>query len=296
LCGSFPSFLNKPLPIVPGFDFSGRVVEVGAECKRIKVGDLVWGDSGLSIQGTYAEYLAVPEISVALKPTNLSYLEAASCPLAALTSYEVLVDKGHLVAGERVLILGGSGGTGSFAIQLAKYLGASFVAATASARNVEFLRALGADRAVDYNSENWADLPNEEGNFDLIYDCVGGRESFDAAVAHFAKNNKPGRYLTIAGDTQDGVWSAICFGGNIIGRKIKAAMGYGPTYDFVFTDSRRPDILDKLKEAIEAGKIKTNLEKVFEFEQVGDLYESSMQGRTRGKCVLKVADWASEQQ
>uniref|UniRef100_A0A2P2IQW5 Enoyl reductase (ER) domain-containing protein n=2 Tax=Rhizophora mucronata TaxID=61149 RepID=A0A2P2IQW5_RHIMU len=157
--------IDSPPPTVPGYDVAGVVVKVGSQVKKLKEGDEVYGDineEGLNHpknHGSLAEYTAVEEKLLALKPKNLSFVEAASLPLALETAYEGL-ERAGMSVGKTVLVLGGAGGVGTLIIQLAKHVfGASVVASTASTKKLDLLRSLGADVAIDYTKENFEDLP-----------------------------------------------------------------------------------------------------------------------------------------
>jgi 2-methylene-furan-3-one reductase len=167
---------DSPLPTAPGYDIAGVVVKVGSHVKKFKEGDEVYGDiNEKAIDhpktiGSLAEYTAVEEKVLALKPNNLSFVEAASLPLAIETAYGALERIGFS-ADKSILVLGGAGGVGTLVIQLAKHVfGASKVAATSSTGKLELLKSLGADLAIDYTKENFEDLPEK---FDLVYDAVG---------------------------------------------------------------------------------------------------------------------------
>ncbi|CAA2967792.1 2-methylene-furan-3-one reductase [Olea europaea subsp. europaea] len=166
---------DSPLPTVPGYDVSGIVVKVGSQVKGLKEGDEVYGDihektlDGPKQFGSLAEYTAVEEKLLALKPKNLDFAQAAGLPLAIETAYEGL-ERAGFSSGKSILILGGAGGVGSLVIQLAKHVfGASKIAATASTPKLDFLKSLGADLAIDYTKENFEDLPEK---FDVVYDSV----------------------------------------------------------------------------------------------------------------------------
>ncbi|GAB2214257.1 hypothetical protein Droror1_Dr00018598 [Drosera rotundifolia] len=166
---------DSPRPMVPGYDVSGIVVKVGSEVKELKVGDEVYGDINERALhpkqfGSLAEYTAVEEKLLALKPKNLDFVQAAALPLAVITAYEGL-EKVGFSADKSLLVLGGAGGVGSLVIQLAKHVfGASKVAATASTGKLELLRKLGADQPIDYTQVKFEDLPEK---FDVVYDAVG---------------------------------------------------------------------------------------------------------------------------
>ncbi|XVF14109.1 hypothetical protein REPUB_Repub09cG0029000 [Reevesia pubescens] len=167
---------DSPLPTVPGYDVAGVVLKVGSQVKTLKEGDEVYGDineKGLDHPkryGTLAEYTAAEEKLLALKPKNLSFVEAAGIPLAIETAYEGL-EKTGLSAGQSILVLGGAGGVGTMVIQLAKHVfGASKIAATSSSAKLELLKTLGADLAIDYTKDNFEELQEK---FDVVYDAVG---------------------------------------------------------------------------------------------------------------------------
>ncbi|XP_075523885.1 2-methylene-furan-3-one reductase-like [Primulina tabacum] len=167
---------DSPLPTVPGYDVAGLVVKVGSQVNGLKEGDQVYGNinekplNGPKQFGSLAEYTAVEEKLLALKPKNLDFAEAASLPLAIETAYEGLLKAGFS-EGKSILVLGGAGGVGSLAIQVAKHVfGASKIAATSSTSKLEFLKSLGADLAIDYTKENFEDMPEK---YDVVYDAVG---------------------------------------------------------------------------------------------------------------------------
>ncbi|KVI05644.1 Alcohol dehydrogenase, C-terminal, partial [Cynara cardunculus var. scolymus] len=166
---------DSPFPIVPGFDIAGVVVKVGSQVKGLKEGDEVYGDvnatgaSGPKQFGTLAEYTAVEERLLALKPKNLDFVQAAALPLAIETAYEGL-ERAGFCEGKSILVLNGAGGVGSFVIQLAKHVyGASKVAATSSTGKIELLKSLGVDVAIDYTKDNFEDLPDK---YDVVYDAI----------------------------------------------------------------------------------------------------------------------------
>nr|CAD1823951.1 unnamed protein product [Ananas comosus var. bracteatus] len=176
---------DSPLPTVPGYDVAGVVVKVGSQVKNLKEGDEVYGDINEKALenpkqfGSLAEYTAVEEKLLAVKPKNLDFAQAASLPLAIETAYEGL-EKAGFSAGKSVLVLGGAGGVGSLVIQLAKHVyGVSKVAATSSTGKLELLKSLGADLAIDYTKENIEELPEK---FDVVYDAVGQCERAVKAV------------------------------------------------------------------------------------------------------------------
>ena len=203
-------------PKVLGSDIAGTVVEVGSGCTRLKVGMNVWADIGAVVYmkdnqrtkelGAYAEYALAVESQLGVMPANLGWMEAGSLPKVALTSFKALVwyaggeiggTTNTWIAGKTVLVLGGSGGTGTAGIQLAKAMGAAKVLTTAGAGNAAYCMSIGADEVFDYHTQNWWDPALvADDSVDVVYDCVGQAGSGDRAMA---KLRDGGYYVTIAG-------------------------------------------------------------------------------------------------
>lgn len=162
--------LPTNFPAVLGWDAAGVIEQVGSDVTRLKVGDTVFSRPATHRLGTYAELVVADQSLVALKPANLTFLEAASIPLAGLTAWEALVEIGKVQAGQRVLVHGGGGGVGSYAIQLAKSLGAQVIT-TASAARHDYVRSLGADQTIDYHAESFTVAVR---NVDFVLDTIGG--------------------------------------------------------------------------------------------------------------------------
>ncbi|KAG8383172.1 hypothetical protein BUALT_Bualt05G0157000 [Buddleja alternifolia] len=250
---------DAPLPTVPGFDAAGVVVKVGSKVKHVKEGDEVYGDiiekaiDGPKQLGSLAEYTAVEEKLLALKPKNLDFVQAASIPLAIETAHEGLLTAGFS-EGQSILVLGGAGGVGSFVIQLAKHVfGASKIAATSSTAKLELLKSLGADLAIDYTKENFDDLPQK---FDLVYDAVG---QFDRAV------------------------KTVKEGGRVIDISVSAT---SPAFKFVLTSNG--EFLKKLNSYLESGKVKPLLDPKgpFPFDKVNEAFAYLETNRAIGKVVI----------
>ncbi|EXC20278.1 Quinone oxidoreductase-like protein [Morus notabilis] len=251
---------DSPFPTVPGYDVAGVVVKVGRQVKKLKVGDEVYGDineNGLENPkqfGTLAEYTAAEERVLALKPKNLSFVEAASLPMAVGTAYEGL-ERAQLSDGKSLLVLGGAGGVGTQVIQLAKHVfGASKVAATSSMGKLEFLRSLGADLAIDYTKENVEDI---EEKFDVVYDAVGQSE----------------RAVKAAKD-----------GGKIV--TIVVGPVTPPAFTFVLNSTG--SILEKLKPYLESGKVKPVIDSKgqFPFAKIVEAFSYLETSRASGKVVV----------
>ncbi|TMW60916.1 hypothetical protein Poli38472_000958 [Pythium oligandrum] len=262
-------YLPRPTPEKPlrlGLDVAGTVVEVGSAVTDLKVGDQVFGMTTLATSGTFAEYVDIEAEHVAPKPNNRSFREAAG-PGIALTSYQALVAQGQLKQGDRVLILGGSSSAGLTGAQIAKAMGASFVAATTSTRNLDFIKQYGVDQAIDYTSDKWWEVL-EPHSIDLIYDCGVEPTAWDEGAQQVLTKGT-GRFVTIGRPATPSV-SPI-----------------GATFVQFFATSRRADFL-VLKELMESGKLVILIEKRYPFEELADALTHQMTGHTRGKLILDV--------
>jgi len=250
-------------PFVLGWDVSGIVEEVGNKASGFKKGDEVYSKPDLSRGGTYAEYVAVKASEVALKPKTLDHVRAAGVPLAALTAWQALFDKGELKEGERVLILGASGGVGSFAVQLAKWKKAEVIG-VCSTKNVEFLRSLGVEEVIDYTTTRFEDVLN---NVDLVLDNVGGEVTSRA----WKVLKEGGKLVSITG-TPD-INDARALG--------KMGIGVGVTSN--------AEELKQITNLIDSNAIKpfiTSVLPLYEAKKAQDLLQN---GRNlRGKIVLKI--------
>jgi len=287
------AMVAKALPRPMGFDYSGVVVKVGPACKRLKVGDAVVGMTHWRVLGSFAEYVAATEAHVALKPASMSFAEAASIPCVGLTGYQSLVIKSQLRPGQKVLILGGSGGTGSFGVQLAAAYSASRVVATCSERNIEFVKEQGATEVIDYTKQKWSEVLAGQ-DFDIVYDTVGEAESYESSL----KVLKPtGVYFRIA--TKD--WGPVSVGRLLseglvsVGRKLAGALSPSTPYYCTHTaDTSRRDDLEAIGALFNAGKLKPLIEKAFPLEQFVECFEAMAAGRTRGKLVLATSPQAND--
>ncbi|MEP6668690.1 MAG: NADP-dependent oxidoreductase [Chthoniobacter sp.] len=248
---------------VPGHEFSGVVAAVGAEVRGFQVGQEVYGMNDWFANGATAEYCLTQPASIAAKPQRLSHAEAASVPISALTAWQGLYDRAKLRAGERVLIHGGSGAVGVFAIQLAHRAGAQ-VFTTASARNADFLENLGASHVIDYKSERFED---HVGKVDVVFDAVGGetlRRSWDIL-------QPGGRLVTIASNSEDAPDD-----------RTKAAF---------FIVEPRQDQLAKIAQHLDSGELKPCVDDVVPFKKASAAYFGKLpRARERGKVVLAVVE------
>lgn len=275
-------------PVIWGCDFSGVVTEVGLGVTLFKPGDEVFGFKdgyvAKTYRGTYAEYVVVPEKTLAHKPKALSHEEAAAMPVAALTAWQALLTQGKLKTGQRVLIHAGAGGVGVMAIQIAKAFGA-YVAATASTRNQDLLRELGADKPIDYTKEQ---INHIRPKFDLVLDGVGQK----VWGASFSALKFGGRLATLAIPIPENPAGKVKFFGTAL-----AGVGGGFTQGLM-TGKRllltqvkpRGGDLEKISVLIEAGKIKPVIEKIFPLEQIAEAHRLSEKGHVRGKLVLKISN------
>lgn len=250
-------------------DVSGEVVEVGSATERLRVGDHVYGMADFSCRGTAAEYVDLEEKFVALKPSKLSFDEAAAVPLAAQTSYQGLVDHGKLQAGQRVLIIGASGGTGMYAVQFAKIIGAHVIA-TASFRNVDFVKSLGVDEVIDYTKALWHEVL-EPHSIDVIYDCGFEPNSWNDVAQKILKKGT-GQFVSI---------------GHPVVTLAESPIG-ATMHDYLA--SPRAEDLNTIGKFIEDGKVKVTIDSVYPFDKYLEAMERLQTSRARGKVVIHVRD------
>jgi NADPH:quinone reductase-like Zn-dependent oxidoreductase len=257
---------EQPLRI--GWDVAGVVVEVADDVSEFRVGDEVFAMTSKGKFGSLAEYLAVGAAVVARKPTTLDFDHAAGVPLAALTSYQALKqpELGNLKAGERVLILGGSSGTGTFAVQYAKAVGA-YVIATASAKNADLVKSLGADEVVDYRTQQWGDVIAAH-SVDVIYDCGVEPDSWEDAAQRVLKKDS-GRFVTIG-----------------LGKNPSPAK-FGASRSMWMTNPSGKD-LTEIAALFDAGKVKLVVDSVFPLEKTVDAFMRLKTGHAVGKVIVKV--------
>eukprot|EP01137_Pigoraptor_chileana_P026149 Opistho-2@96673 len=274
---------KSAFPFVPGFDFAGVVVDANGSSK-FKNGDEVHGMNAFPSCGTMAEYASVQEILLARKPSNLSFAEAATLPLAGLTSYQSLKNFAQIRPGQRVLVLGGSGGTGIFGIQYAHHVGCHVIT-TCSARNVDFVRNFGADETIDYTKDDFATVLKDN-PVDVVYDCVGG---YDNWVKAQLITKKGGSFVTLTGDSaaEMTVGRLLDIGGKMVFRKTAALFGSNPHYYLPTTKSNGVE-LEEFRALVEKGIIRTHIDKTFTLEEAAEMFKYSESGRTRGKTAMLV--------
>ena len=268
--------LRRPSFEIPGSDFAGVVEAVGPAVTSVQPGDEVYGTTFMAGFGAFAETVAAPERLVAPRPANVSFEEAAAIPLAASTALQALRDHGQLQPGQHVLIIGASGGVGTYAVQLAKQLGAE-VTAVCSTRNLELVRSLGADHAVDYTTD---DLPDEAERYDLIVQLAGTH-----SASRLRRHLTPaGTLVQISGDSGNRWFGPI--GRVLVGRLQALLVGQRITS---FTVRPDHDDLQLLAGLVEAGALRTQVDGCYTLADVGAGLEHVETGRTRGKVTITVA-------
>jgi NADPH:quinone reductase-like Zn-dependent oxidoreductase len=284
--GSFKPILKFDLPATMGSDLAGVVVEVGSRVNRFKVGDAVFASLFDLGTGSLAEYAAVPERAAAHKPANLDFVQAASIPMVGLTSWQAFNERAQLKSGQKVFVPAGSGGIGTFAIQLAKQLGAK-VGTTTSTANVELVRSLGADEVVDYKKQ---EFENTLRGYDAVLGTVRG-DGLEKAL----KIVKPGSSVVSLVGPPDAAFARargmnflMKFVFGLLSRKIiRLAQKRNARYSFMFV---RPDgrQLGKIGEMLESSRIRPVIDKVFPFTNAKEGLAYLEQGRAKGKVVVQM--------
>jgi NADPH:quinone reductase-like Zn-dependent oxidoreductase len=284
--GAFKLILPYRPPLILGHDVAGVVVRVGARVKRFQAGDEVYARPADHRIGTFAELIAVQEKDVARKPKKLTMEEAASIPLVGLTAWQALVERGQLKPGQKVFIQAGSGGVGTFAIQLAKRLGA-VVATTTSSANVQLVRGLGADVIVDYKKEDFAARLSD---YDLVLHSQDGK-ALDKSLRVLRLG---GRLISISGppdpnfaDQVQAPWFVKVFARLASAGARRTAKRVGASYSFLFMKASG-DQLREIAALIDAGDIHAVVDKVFPFESTNEALSYVESGRAKGKVVIKV--------
>ncbi|MED1286616.1 NADP-dependent oxidoreductase [Bacillus mycoides] len=284
--GKVKLLLKYKMPLILGNDFSGVIVKVGTKVTQFKVGDEIYARPRKDKIGTFAEYIAIHEDDIALKPKNLTFEEAASIPLVGLTSYQALHDIMQLQKGQKILIHAGSGGVGTFAIQLAKIMGAT-VATTASEAGENLVKSLGADEIINYKNEKFEDILK---NYDAVFDTLGGttlEKSFDIIKSE-------GNIVSISGmpnarfgkEFGSGFFKTLLF--SLASKKLTALeKKHNAQYSFLFMKPSG-DQLRIIAKYIESGQIKPIIDRIFPFEDTQKAMEYSESGRAKGKIIVKI--------
>ncbi|MGM3175704.1 NADP-dependent oxidoreductase [Dickeya lacustris] len=284
--GMFKPILKFPLPATMGSDVAGVVKEVGSRVTRFKPGDAIFAslfDLGL---GSLAEFAVVPENVAAPKPTNLNFVQAASIPMVGLTSWQALKERANLRKGQKVFIPAGAGGIGTFAIQLAKHLGAR-VATTTSTGNVQWVSSLGADEVIDYKTQAFENVLH---GYDVVLGTLRGDE-----LKKSINILKPGgKIVSLIGPLDAAFASSrrlnvvLKFVFGLMSRKIMRLAGKRDvSYSFLFV---RPDgrQLSDIGSLLQSEQIHPVIDKVFPFDQAKDALDYLAQGRAKGKVVVQL--------
>jgi len=261
---------RKPKNKVPGLDVAGRVAAVGSAVTRFAVGDEVFGIS----RGSFAEYAVALEDKLSLKPANLTFEQAAVVPVSGLTALQALRDAGRVAAGQRVLVIGASGGVGSFAVQLAKAFGAQ-VTGVSSAAKTDLVRALGADHVIDYTTQDFADGTNR---YDLIIDTGG-----NATVSRLRRALTDRGTLVIVGGENGGKLTGM-------GRQLRA-LAISPFVRQRLTmqvPKENYRDLDVLTGMIEAGSVTPSIDRTYALDHAPDAVRHLVAGNVRGKVAITI--------
>jgi NADPH:quinone reductase-like Zn-dependent oxidoreductase len=260
--GYLRQMLELTFPHVKGYDVSGTVVEIGKNVKSVKIGDDVFARPNQMDAGSIAEFARIQEDELAIKPSNMTHLQAASVPLAGLTAWQALITKGKIKESDKVLIHAGSGGVGTLAIQIAKHFGA-FVATTTSDKNEGLVKELGADLVIDYTTQNFED---ELSDYDLVIDTIGG----ETLTRSFKVLKKGGNMVSVKSQDNDNL-----------------AEKYGVHFEWFFMS---PDgkMLSELAKLISQGNIKTVIDSIFRMDQAAEAFDRLATGRAKGKIVIAV--------
>ena len=260
--GKYAKEFGTHLPLIPGYDIAGVVEKVGGGITKLKVGDAVY--AYVLFGGGWAEYAVTNEDEAAIKPKSLTFVEAAAVPLAALTAWQALIDTAKLSAGQTVLIHGGSGGVGSFAIQIAKARGAKVIA-TASTANQDILKQLGADVAIDYTKTKFEDVAK---GVDVVLDPVGR----DTLARSYGVAKKGGIVMSLVSSTDQAELDKHGIRGTSISVTPNA------------TD------LDEITKLIEQKKIRPIVSQIFPLKEAAKADAQAATHHTRGKMVIKIAE------
>ena len=248
---------------IPAHEFSGVVAEVGSDVRDFRAGQEIYGMNDWFAEGALAEYCVTTPAEIAPKPAKISHTEAAIVPISALTAWQGLIDRAHLQSGQRVLIHGASGGVGVFAVQLAHNLGA-YVIATASARNRDFVKQLGADEFINYESQRFDELVSD---IDVVFDCVGG-ETFERS---FRVLKPGGQIVTIAASAEAEALTDE--------RRKKA---------FFIVEANQKQLIEVAK-LIDAGKLKPFVDAVVPLADAASAYDGTLKHRQgRGKIAIEI--------
>lgn len=266
--GGMAVYLKQEHPMILGWDISGEILRIGDQVAGFVVGDAVFGTVRFpGIGHAYAELAAVPAVQLALKPENVSHEEAAAATLSALTAWQAVTDAGHIKKGERVLIHGGAGGVGNYAIQIARHIGC-YVITTVAGEDEAFVKAIGADEVIDYKTQKFEDRINK---VDFILDTVGG-DNFIRSL----KVLKPGgRIILLPSDKRAEADKA-------------AEIQHIRNYKSILMHSSGKD-MRVIAEMLKIHTLKAYIGKTYSFEQIPEAHEQLENGKVRGKIVIRLA-------
>lgn len=278
---------QEKFPLILGHDCSGEVIQVGSQVTKFKIGDRVFSRPRSGRIGTFAEFIAIDQSEVALMPANIDFHEAASLPLVGLTTWQAFHDVAKLKPGQKVLIQAGSGGIGTFAIQLAKQIGAE-VWTTTSGKNVEFVKSLGADHVINYQTQKVTEVVPP---LDVIFDTLGG----DSLEQDFSVIKPGGWIVSIAGAPDQrtaqeldlSFFKTMVLGAVGLKANMKAK-SVGAHYRFIFMKSDGAQ-LSQISELVAQGAIKPVVDRVFSLKDCQSAIDYSESGRARGKIVVQVS-------
>lgn len=284
--GEFRLILPYKLPLILGHDVAGKVVEVGSKVKQFKVGDEVYSRPDDFQIGAFAEFIAIKEDFVAIKPKSITMEEAASIPLVGLTAWQALIEKAHLKKGQKVFIQAGSGGVGSIAIQLAKHIGA-YVATTTSAGNIDWVKELGADVVIDYKKDNFEHVLRD-------YDVVLNSQDSRTLAKSLSVLRSGGQLISISGPPDSSFANQIKAAWFVkfvtyllsFGIKKKAQLK-NVDYTFLFMKANG-DQLRQITKLVDSGEIRPVVDRIFPFASIGDAIKYLETGRAKGKVVVKM--------
>jgi len=282
--GEFKLILPYRFPLILGNELAGVVVRVGSKVRGFKPGDEVYARPNQDRIGTFAEFIAMNEDDVAIKPKNLTMEQAASIPLVGLTAWQVLIDRANLKEGEKVLIHAGSGGVGTFAIQLAKHIGAT-VATTTSAANVDLVKSLGADVVIDYRQEDFEKVLS---GYDVVLNSLG-KDTLEKSLQVLKAG---GKLISISGppDADFAKESGLNWFFQQVMRLLsfgirKKAKKRGISYSFVFMRANSEQ-LSQITSLIDVGIIRPVVDRVFQFAATSEALAYLERGRAKGKVVV----------
>ena len=283
--GEFKLVLPYRLPLILGHDVAGVVLRVGPRVKRFKPGDEVYARPDDFRIGAFAERIAIKESSLAIKPNTLSMEEAASIPLVGLTAWQALVEKANLRKGQKVFIQAGSGGVGTFSIQLAKHLGA-FVATTTSTTNVDWVKRLGADIVIDYKKDDFENILQG-------YDVVLNSQDSETLAKSLSVLKPGGKLISISGPPDPAFGEEI--GAPWLVKLVMRLLSFGirrkakrrnVSFSFLFMKANGGQ-LREISALIDSGAIRPVVDRVFPFESTRAAMEYVESGRAKGKVVVK---------